>query len=72
MTTAKPPAKSRRSRHAAAFTQGETDPETIDQTRGAGPASMRDGDSDRWEAVDQASDESFPASDPPAFSPGRA
>ena len=72
MATANPPTAPQHPRHAAAFNQGETDPETIDQTRGAGPASMRDGDGDRWGPVDQASDESFPASDPPAFSPGHA
>ena len=33
--------------------------------RSAGPDSMRDPPKE-WEAADQASDESFPASDPPA------
>ncbi|PCD01802.1 hypothetical protein COC42_17030 [Sphingomonas spermidinifaciens] len=37
-------------------------------TRNAGPAFMRDDDGNRWDRVDQAGDESFPASDPPAFS----
>ncbi len=36
--------------------------------RAAGPEAMRDPPKD-WEKVDQASDESFPASDPPAVSP---
>jgi hypothetical protein len=36
--------------------------------RSAGPDAMRD-PPDRWGKVDQASDESFPASDPPAVSP---
>src|SRR5947207_1885049 len=31
--------------------------------RAAGPENMRDGDETRWDKVDQASDESFPASD---------
>lgn len=35
-------------------------------TRNAGPASMRDDNSEEWDKVDEASDESFPASDPPA------
>ena len=34
--------------------------------RSAGPESMRDGKTGRWDKVDEASDESFPASDPPA------
>jgi hypothetical protein len=33
--------------------------------RAAGPQSMRD-DGGNWDEVDEASDESFPASDPPA------
>ena len=33
--------------------------------RPAGPESMRD-PPDKWDEVDQAEDESFPASDPPA------
>src|SRR3954454_13890140 len=36
--------------------------------RSAGPDAMRDPPRE-WENVDQASDESFPASDPPAVSP---
>lgn len=52
--------------HAAAFADGETDPENFDQTRSAGPEGMRDDHPDEWDKVDQAIDESFPASDPPA------
>ncbi len=34
--------------------------------RDAGPEAMRDGQRSSWSAVDEASDQSFPASDPPA------
>lgn len=36
--------------------------------RSAGPEAMRDPPRD-WDQADQASDESFPASDPPAINP---
>ncbi len=35
-------------------------------TRDAGPENMRDDPGADWDKVDQASDESFPASDPPS------
>lgn len=54
-------------RHSAAFADGETQAENFDQTRSAGPEGMRDAVTRPWESVDQASDESFPASDPPAI-----
>lgn len=34
--------------------------------RDAGPEAMRDPPRDEWSAIDEASDQSFPASDPPA------
>lgn len=36
------------------------------QVRPAGPENMRDKPTDEWKPEDEASDESFPASDPPA------
>jgi hypothetical protein len=52
--------------HSAAFADNETDLENFDQTRSAGPDGMRSDARRKWENVDQAADESFPASDPPA------
>jgi hypothetical protein len=57
--------------HSSAFARGETDPDNFDQTRLAGKESMRD-DHDDWEDIDDLSDASFPASDPPSFNPGIA
>lgn len=53
--------------HAAAFASGETDPANFDQTRSAGPDGMKSDVERDWDKVDQAADESFPASDPPAY-----
>lgn len=53
--------------HSAAFSDGETHPENFDQTRSAGPGGMRDTPRRSWDRVDQAADESFPASDSPAI-----
>ena len=52
----------------AAFRNGEAaGPVDADvQVRPAGPESMRDRPKRPWTAEDEASDESFPASDPPA------
>jgi hypothetical protein len=43
----------------------KTPPEKPKKVRDAGPDAM-DNPPDRWNDVDEASDESFPASDPPA------
>ena len=56
---------------APALERGKTEPGIAGQSgaaRSAGPEAMRDPPAD-WEKTDQASDESFPASDPPAVSP---
>ncbi len=49
----------------AAFAPGEANFGGFSQVRNAGPAAMAS-DSPQWDRVDQASDESFPASDSPA------
>ena len=56
---------------ASAHRRGTTAPGPVGQSgaaRSAGPEAMRDPPKD-WEKVDQAVDESFPASDPPGVSP---
>lgn len=52
----------------AAYADDETDRDNFDQTRGAGRDAMRD-DPGEWDDIDDLSDASFPASDPPSFSP---
>ncbi len=52
---------------APAFAPGEHAHDNFDQTRSAGPEGMRDNPGDDWDKVDQAADESFPASDPPSY-----
>ena len=49
----------------AAFASGETSGENFAKVRHAGPEGMRS-DPQHWDKADEASDESFPASDPPA------
>ena len=56
---------------ASATARGKTAPGPVGQSgaaRSAGPDAMRDPPKD-WNKVDQAADESVPASDPPAVSP---
>ena len=56
---------------ASALERGKTAPGPVGQSggaRSAGPEAMRDPPAD-WEKTDQASDESFPASDPPGINP---
>lgn len=48
----------------AAFAEGESTPGHVD-IRNAGPEAMASTPPE-WDKVDQASDESYPASDPPA------
>ncbi|HEY6870557.1 MAG TPA: hypothetical protein VI199_12450 [Novosphingobium sp.] len=49
----------------AAFATGEGNGGNFATVRNAGPEAMRS-DPPQWDKADQASDESFPASDPPA------
>lgn len=49
----------------AAFAHGEGAGDSFAPVRNAGPEGMRS-DPKEWDKADQASDESFPASDPPA------
>lgn len=50
---------------AAAFAGTGAHKDSPVQTRDAGPDHIRDEDGEDWDALDQASDESFPSSDPP-------
>ena len=49
----------------AAFATGEATHLDNNPIRNAGPDAMRS-KSEQWNSIDEASDESFPASDPPA------
>jgi len=57
-------AKRPREGHAA-FAAGEPNGANFAKVRNAGPEGMRS-DPPEWDKADEASDESFPASDPPA------
>lgn len=50
----------------AAFATGQATGENFAKVRDAGPEAMADKPQREWTAEDEASDESFPASDPPA------
>jgi hypothetical protein len=64
----------RKERRYAAFSDPEKAPTDIGSCYGlvrhAGPEHMRDRARRPWDNVDESADESFPASDPPSFSPG--
>lgn len=49
-----------------AFAKGQEPGDNLAKVREAGPHAMADKPQREWTATDQASDESFPASDPPA------
>jgi hypothetical protein len=57
-------ATKQRTLERAAFAHGEATGGPV-EVRNAGPEAMRS-DPPEWDKVDEASDESFPASDPPA------
>jgi hypothetical protein len=49
-----------------AFARGQEPGENTTKVRDAGPEAMADRPAREWSREDEASDESFPASDPPA------
>jgi hypothetical protein len=48
---------------------GHSELPVAEHVRSAGPEAMRDEPVREWDEVDQAADESFPASDPPSHTP---
>jgi hypothetical protein len=50
----------------AAFAGGQPHDSNFAKVRDAGPNAMRDKPAGKWSKVDEAIDQSFPASDPPA------
>jgi hypothetical protein len=50
----------------AAFADGQGADDNFAQVRDSGPAAMADKPVRNWSKADEASDESFPASDPPS------
>lgn len=65
--TKQPHAKNKRPDGAAAFKNGKHagQPEADVQVRPAGPSAQRQKPK-HWDKIDEAADESFPASDPPS------
>jgi len=58
--------QSAKDRSPPAFASGQEPGGNFAKVRDAGPMSMADAPKREWTREDQASDESFPASDPPA------
>lgn len=55
-----------KSRHKHAAFDDDQRYDTPNAVRDAGPEAMRDKPDESWSEVDQAADQSFPASDPPS------
>ncbi|WP_137680621.1 hypothetical protein [Aurantiacibacter suaedae] len=55
-----------RAKEHAAFAPGQAGGDNFAQVRDSGPSSMADKPNRKWSEVDEESDQSFPASDPPA------
>lgn len=55
----------RKTKQNEAFAEGEAGGSNFAQVRNSGPEAMKDPPKDTWDSIDEKSDESFPASDPP-------